>query len=110
MLETRTDGHTPPQSAEEPKRKRKTGTRTLVSYIPVTAAILGSTLVIGSVVLIYGPNDLGRLVFATFGLGILVVSIWYAAHPFIVSSRRFMPLRREVEAFMSLVKVLNRQA
>ena len=89
---------------------RKRGTRTLASYIPVATATLGITLVIGSVVLIYGPNDPSRLVFVTFGLVILVLSIWFAAHPFIKSTRHFMPLRREVDAFIDLVRVLNRQA
>jgi len=110
MLETQTDERTPPRSEVERTGKRKARTRTLVSYIPVTAAALGITLVIGSVVLIYGPNDLSRLWFVTFGLGILVVGIWFAAHPFFKSSRRFTPLRREVEAFMGLVQALNRQA
>lgn len=108
MLETQTDEHSPPRSEVEPSRKRKA--RTLVSYIPVTTATLGITLIIGSVVLIYGPNDVSRLVLVTFGLGILVVSIWFAAHPFIKSSRHFMPLRREVNGFIDLVRVLNRQA
>ena len=110
MLETRTDEQTPPRSEEEPKRKRKAGPRTLASYIPATTATLGITLVIGSVVLLYGPNDLRRLVFVTLGLVILVVGIWFAAHPFIKSSSHFMPLRREVEAFIDLVRLLNRQA
>ena len=110
MLETQTDEHTPPRSEVEPTGKQKARTRTLASYIPVTTATLGITLIIGSVVLIYGPNDLSRLVLVSVGLGILVVGIWFAAHPFFKSSRRFTPLRREVEAFMELVQVLNRQA
>ncbi len=108
MLETQTDEHTPPRSEVERTGKRKP--RQPASYIPVIAAALGITLVIGSVVLIYGPNDSSRLWFVTFGLGILVVGIWFAAHPFFKSSRRFTPLRREVEAFMDLVQALNRQA
>ena len=108
MLDTQTDEQTPPRSEVERTGKRKPSTP--VSYIPVTAAALGITLVIGSVVLVYGPNDSSRLWFVTFGLGILVVGIWFAAHPFFKSSRRFTPLRREVEAFMDLVQLLNRQA
>ena len=77
MIEPRTDEHTPPRSEEEPKTPEKAGPRTLVSYIPVTAAVLGSTLVIGSVVLIYGPNDVGRLVFVTFGVATPIVVASY---------------------------------
>jgi len=107
MLETQTDEHTPPREVERTGKRKP---RQPASYIPVIAAALGITLVIGSVVLIYGPNDPSRLWFVTFGLGILVVGIWFAAHPFFKSSRRFTPLRREVEAFMDLVQVVNRQA
>ncbi len=108
MLEIQTDEHSPSRSEVQPSGKQKA--RTLVSYIPVTAAILGITLIIGSVVLIYGPNDLTRLVLVAFGLGILVVSIWFAAHPLIKSSRHFMALRSEVVGFIDLVRVVNRQA
>jgi len=110
MLVTQTGERTPPRSEEEPERKPKAGPRTPASYLPVASALLGSAVIIGSVVLIYGPNDVSRLLFVTLGLVILVVSIWYAAHPFITSSRHFMPLRREVDAFIDLVRVLNRQA
>ena len=110
MLVTQTGEHTPPRSEEEPERKPKAGTRTPASYIPVASALLGSAVIIGSVVLIYGPNDPARVVVAAFGLGILAVGIWFAAHPLIKSTRRFVSLRREVYGFMDLVKVLNRQA
>ncbi len=88
---------------------RKRGTRTLASYVPVFTAVVGITLVIGAVVLIYGPNDINRLVVVTFGLGVLIIGIWFAAHPFFKSSRRFIALRREVEEFIDLVKLLNEQ-
>ena len=110
MLVTQTGEHAPPRSEEEPGRKPKAGTRTPASYIPVASAVLGSAVIIGSVVLIYGPNDPARVVVASVGLGILAVGIWFAAHPLIKSTRRFVSLRREVVAFMDLVKVLNRQA
>ncbi len=88
---------------------RKRGTRTLASYVPVVTAVVGITLVIGAVVLIYGPNDISRLVVATVGLAILITGLWFAAHPFFKSSRRFIALRREVEEFIELVKLLNEQ-
>ena len=50
-----------------------------------------------------------RLVSVTFGLGILVASIWFAANPFLRNTRRFVPLRREVDVFIDLVRLLNRQ-
>ncbi len=107
---TQTGEHTPPRSEEEPERKPKAGTRTPASYIPVASALLGSVVIIGSVVLIYGPNDPARVVVASVGLGILAVGIWFAAHPLIKSTRHFMALRSEVVGFIDLVRVVNRQA
>ena len=38
-----------------------------------------------------------------------MISVWFAANPFITSSRRFRPLRSKVEEFIDLVRLLNRQ-
>ena len=88
---------------------RKQGTRTLTSYIPVATAGVGATLVVTSVVFFYVENDLRRLMSVTFGLGILMISVWFTAKPFIRSTRRFKPLRREVEEFVDLARLLNEQ-
>ena len=88
---------------------RKQATRTLASYIPVAAALVGVTLVVASVVFFYVESDLRRLMSVTFGLGILMISVWFAANPFIRSTRRFKPLRREVEEFVDLARLLNEQ-
>ncbi len=88
---------------------RKQGTRTLTSYIPVATAVVGATLVVTSVVFFYVENDLRRLMSVTFGLGILMIGVWFAANPFIRSTRRFKPLRREVDEFIDLARLLNEQ-
>ncbi len=88
---------------------QRKGTRPLVSYIPVAAALVGATLVVASVVFFYVEDDLRRLLTVTLGLGILITSIWFAAHPFVRNSRRFMPLRAEVDGFIGLVRQLNTQ-
>ena len=89
---------------------RKGSTRTLSSYIPVTSAALGTIVVVSSVVFFYIEHDLRRLVAVTFGLGFLLASTWFAAHPFIRSSRRYTPFRSEVEGLVDLARTLNRQA
>ncbi len=88
---------------------RKRGTRSLVSYIPVVAAIVGATLVVGGVVFFYVESDLRRLVSVSIGLGIVMIGVWFAAHPFVRSTRRFKPLRKEVDEFIDLVRLLNKQ-
>ena len=88
----------------------KQSTRSLVSYIPVVTALVGVTVVVSGVVFFFAESDIRRLMAVTVGLGILILSVWYAANPFIRSSRRFKNLRREVEGFINLVQVLNVQA
>ena len=83
--------------------------RPVVSYLPLVTAVLGTAIVLGSVVFFYVEDDMRRLVSVTFGLGILVASIWFAANPFLRNTRRFVPLRREVYVFIDLVRLLNRQ-
>ena len=75
----------------------------------MAAAVVGVTLVVTSVVFFYVESDLRRLMSVTFGLGILMISVWFAANPFIRSTRRFEPLRREVEEFVDLARLLNEQ-
>ncbi len=42
-------------------------------------------------------------------LGILIISVGFAANPFIIRSRRFKPLRGKVEEFIDLAQLLNKQ-
>ena len=104
-----TKENTRSRSDQGTTRSRKGGTRTLVSYVPVATALVGVTLVITSVVFFYVEDDLRRLMSVTLGLGILMIGIWFAANPFIKNARRFMPLRREVDGFIDLVRLLNTQ-
>ena len=76
----------------------------------MVAAIVGATLVVGGVVFFYVESDLRRLVSVSMGLGIVMIGVWFAAHPFVRSTRRFKPLRKEVDEFVDLVRVLNAQA
>ena len=75
----------------------------------MATAVVGATLVVTSVVFFYVESDLRRLMSVMFGLGILMISVWFAANPFIRSTRRFKPLRREVEEFVDLARLLNEQ-
>ena len=88
---------------------RRDNTRTLSSYIPVTSAAVGIIVVVGSVVFFFVEHDLRRLVAVTFGLGFLVASIWFAAHPFFRNTRRYLHLRSEVEGLIDLARTLNEQ-
>jgi len=88
---------------------RRDGTRGLLRYIPVASAALGIIVVVSSVVFFYMGHDLRRLVAVTFGLGFLLASTWFAAHPAFRNSRLYAPFRSEVEALIDLARTLNRQ-
>ena len=88
---------------------RNRNARTLSSYIPVATALVGVTIVLASVVFLYVESDTRRLVSVTFGLAILIVSVWFAANPFRRGVRRYKRLRREVEYFLNLAQILNKQ-
>ena len=85
------------------------GTRALPRYIPVTSAALGIVVVVSSVVFFYVEDDLRRLAAVTFGLGFLLASIWFTAHPFLKNSRRYTPFRSEVDGFIGLARTFHRQ-
>jgi len=80
-----------------------------VSYIPVATALVGVTIVLASVVFFYAESDIRRLLSVTGGLSVLIVSIWFAGNPYRRGVRRYKPLRQEVEHFLSLTQILNKQ-
>ena len=90
-------------------KNRKGNTHALTSYIPVATALLGVTLVLPSVVFFYAESDVLRLLSVTVGLGILILSVWFAANPFRTGERHFSFLRREIADFLNLAQLLNRQ-
>ena len=75
----------------------------------VIAAVLGATFVVISVFLFDGDQDLLQATSVVLGLVILLATIWFAAHPFVSSSRRFGHLRGEVDEFIDLVRALHAQ-
>jgi HAMP domain-containing protein len=83
--------------------------RPVVTYVPLAAAVLGITIVLTSVVFFFEESDIRRLGGVIVGLVILIAGVWYAANPFLRNTRRYVPLRREVDAFIELVRTVNRQ-
>ena len=90
-------------------KKSNGGFRPLMSYVPLATSVLGITIVLASVVFFWVESDARRLMSVTVGLAILIAGVWYAANPFLRNSRRYMPLRQEVDEFINLVRVVNRQ-
>jgi len=90
-------------------KKANGGFRPLMTYVPLVTSLLGITIVISSVVFFWVESDSRRLLFVTIGLAILIAGVWYAANPFLRNTRRYVPLREEVDAFIELVRIVNRQ-
>lgn len=90
-------------------KKSDGGFRPLMSYVPLVSSVLGITIIISSVVFFWVESDSRRLLFVTIGLAILIAGVWYAANPFLKNTRRYVPLREEVDAFIELVRIVNRQ-
>ncbi len=99
----------PPRLGGDTTTHRGRNARPLVSYIPVATALVGVTIVLASVVFFYAESDIRRLLSVTGGLSVLIVSIWFAGNPYRRGVRRYKPLRQEVEHFLSLTQILNKQ-
>jgi hypothetical protein len=78
--------------------------------VPAFATLLGVTVVLSSGALVFVEEDLRRLLAVVTGLGILVAGVWFAANPFVRSSRCFLELRMELDIFVAMVRELHRQA
>ncbi len=75
-------------------------------YLPTAAAVVGMTMILGSIVFLF-ETDYGRIAGVVGGMLMLEAAIWYAANPFLKNQRRYLPLRAEVEKFIKLVSELN---
>ena len=83
--------------------------RRLMGYVPAAAAILGIIVVLSSGVFFFADHDVRRLAAVAVGLSVLVGGVWFAANPFLRSSRSFHRLRLEVDMFVAMVRELHRQ-
>lgn len=77
--------------------------------IPLVGTLAGMTLILGSVAIFF-ESDRAKIFGAATGILALLGAVWYASHPFITNTRRYVRLRSEVVAFIALVRALNRAA
>lgn len=77
--------------------------------IPLVGILAGMTLILGSIALFF-ERDSARVLGAATGIVALLGAVWYASHPFLTSTRRYVRLRVEVGGFIGLVRELNRAA
>ncbi len=81
-------------------------TQKVARYLPTAAAVVGMTMILGSIVFFF-ETDYGRIAGVVTGMLVLEAAIWYAANPYFKNTRRYLPLRAETEAFIKLVSELN---
>ena len=75
-------------------------------YLPTAAAMVGTTMTLGSYAFFFA-TDYGRMAGVTGGMLMLLAAIWYAANPFLKNQRRYLLLRAEVNKFHQVVSELN---
>lgn len=81
--------------------------RQVMSRLPLTAAVVGMSLVFGAIILFYFENAQARITATAIGMLVLLVGMWYTAHPFVSNERKYLPLRVECDRFIGLVRKLN---
>ncbi|UCF19353.1 MAG: hypothetical protein JSU87_15710 [Gemmatimonadota bacterium] len=76
--------------------------------VPLGAALVGVVIVLISFLLV--ADMFWWLVGVACGLAIAILGFAYGGCPFLTSERRYPELRREVDAFIGMVRQLNRAA
>lgn len=82
--------------------------RMLRKTIELGLPILGVVLVLAAV--LFFPNLYIQIAIVLIGLVLIEAGIWNLAAPILPSERKYMALRNEVDAFIRLVRRLNRAA
>lgn len=83
--------------------------RTLRKAIEIGLPILGVALVLAAV-LFFFQNLYLQIAIVLVGLVLIEAGIWNLAAPILPSERKYMALRNEVDAFIRLVRRLNKTA
>lgn len=79
--------------------------RKVNKYTPLVAGLTGLLFVASSLLFLDHITVWFTLIIV--GLAALQGGVWYAAHPFLTSERRFLGLRNELDRFVTLVRQLN---
>jgi hypothetical protein len=84
--------------------KRKQLLNQFAVELPFLAAVIGMVLVFASVVFFMYADDARRIVAVSLGLFFMLLSVWFASNPFLISTRSNIPLREETQGFLELVR------
>ena len=83
--------------------KKKPLLNQLAGELPLLSAVIGMVLIFASVVFFMFTEDSRRIVAVSAGLIFMLLGIWFAANPYMVSTRTNNPLRAEVRRFLALI-------
>ena len=84
--------------------KKKPLLNQLAGELPLLSAVIGMVLIFASVVFFMFTEDSRRIAAVSRGLFFMLLAIWFAANPFIISTRVNNPLRDEFRQFLGLVR------
>jgi len=80
--------------------------QTVARSLPLAGSLLGMVLILGSIAL-FVDSDYAKVAGAMAGIMALLGAVWYAAHPFLKSTRRYVLLRTEVVRLIDIARGLN---
>lgn len=83
--------------------------RAIRKGVEIGLPIIGVALVLAAVLFFY-QNLYLQIAIVLIGLVLIEAGIWNLANPILPSERKFLALRAEVDAFIGLVRRLNRAA
>lgn len=72
--------------------------------------IAGAVIIFLALILISDEHPLIRLGIVLLGILVIEAGVWKLTSPFLPSERKYLDLREEVDAFVMMVRALNRAA
>lgn len=84
--------------------------RRLREVIESSIPIAGAVIIFLALILVSDHHPLIRLGIVLLGILVIEAGVWKLTSPFLPSERRYLDLREEVDAFIMMVRALNRAA
>ncbi len=82
--------------------------RRLAPFLDVTLPLIGGFILLDSFIVV--SNVLHQMALAGVGFVVVLIGSWRLYRPLLPDERRFGALRREVDDFLDMVRLMNRES